>query len=251
MGLIESTEGWNNDIQDDMRDDTNMVYTGLRSYSSSENLSRPDIPLYTYNRNLSVISNKKINNQCVYKENFVELVKKYENSKNQDTKDTIIKTMLLLADVPSKCNTNYIDKKGITLLMALICCKLSDVIFKLLPYIEESDIEMFVGDISFRPYNPYKNTELMIAIRKRLNNVAIEILKFPSVCKIADINTFGDTALIIAVKIQSSDVIREILKYCDKFDVNHCNNAGETALSIAKKNNLDIVSDIEKCVYIS
>ena len=249
MGIIESAENWNNDM--DIVDTVDTVYTGMtRSYSSSEKLDRPDIPVYTYSRNLPAISNKQPNNQLLDKESFVELVKKYENCKNQDIKYTITETMLLFADAPRKCNTNYVDKKGITLLMAMICCKLSDVIFKLLPYIEESKTELFVGDISFRPCNPYKNTELMIAVRKKLNNVAIAILKFPSVCKIADVNTFGDTALIVAVKMQSSDVIREILKYCDKFNVNHRNNASETALTIAKNFNLDIVSDIEKCAYL-
>jgi hypothetical protein len=230
MGIIESAEA-NENILDNS--DTHDMYTGMRrSYSSSENLCRPDIPIYTCRYYTSMPYGDKT---------FIELIKIYENCKNQIDKDTIIKTMLFFADTPELCYTNYIDKKGITLLMALICCRLSDVIFKLLPYIEKSGDNHIISDISFRPFNPYKNTELMIAIRKKLNNVAIAILKFPSVCKINNVNTFGDTALMVAIKMQSPDVVKEIL-HNDQFniDLNHANNDGDTAFTLVKKFNMDI-----------
>lgn len=243
MGIIESAEEWNNDTHDD----ADAMYTReTRYYSSRNNIARPGIPLCTSDRRQ--LGRHTNNDSLSGQENFAELVKKYENCKNQDIKNTIIETMSFLADNPGEYYTNYVDKKGITLLTALICCKLSNIILKLLPYIEKFKPVQVTCDMSFRPLNPYNNTELMIAIRKRLDDVAIAMLSFPSVCKINNTNISGDTALIVAIKMKSTNIIKEILKYCDQFDINHKNKAGETALTIAKTLNLDVITDIEQCM---
>jgi len=176
---------------------------------------------------------------------FVKLFKNYENCEDDHIKNEIVDNMLYLINSADTWYVNYVDKKGITLLMAMICSKLSLVIFKLLPYMAKYKEKQVVGEISFRPSNPCGNTELMVAIRKKLNNIAMAMLDYPVLCELDKTNMFGDTALIVAIKAKEQDIAMNILKHTDKFDINYKNTQMDTALTIARSLNLEIAIEIE------
>jgi ankyrin repeat protein len=95
----------------------------------------------------------------------------------------------------------------------------------------------------------YDGTALILACKKGMTDVALEMLKHPYKCKLDQVNRYGNTALIFACKNEMTDVALELLKYHDMCAINHINKRGNNALFYAQQNNMIDVIDIF-CTYV-
>jgi hypothetical protein len=90
--------------------------------------------------------------------------------------------------------------------------------------------------------NNYGNTVLIWSCINNLDQVALKILKYPELCGMNIQNNFGDTALIWSCKNKMEQITLEILKYPELCGMNIQNKDNKTALILSCENKMEQVA---------
>ena len=86
------------------------------------------------------------------------------------------------------------------------------------------------------------NTALILAIRRKMEEVALKILDYPEKCNLDYIDKYGGTALLWAICKRMKEVALKILNYPKKCNLDYIDQNGNTALIFAIKNKMKEVA---------